>query len=196
MSLSTGQRVFILILCLALVIVPIWWVGLLPGAAARSALYEEIMGETPRAQVSMYLRAVAHGDETGALAAWELPDWELPLGRSATLASRRSEVTHKLIAVGTRPDFVILDTEWWATCCEPRVISDPSGAGGARVRVQLLDANRTPSVYILDVFTCGPYWGAAMGYPPRDWALRDVYPAGEEPLYFRLVNESTVKSLD
>ncbi len=196
MRLSTRLRVFILIFCLALVVVPLWRAGLLPGAAWRTALYEEIMGETPRAKITMYLRAVASGDESAALAAWELPDWQLPLGRSATLASRRSEVTHKLIAAGTRPDLVILCTERWRTCCEPGVTSDPSGAGGARVRVQLLDAKGTPSVYILDVFTRGPYWGSAVGYPPRDWALRDVYPAGEEPLYFRLVNESTVRSLD
>lgn len=35
-----------------------------------------------------------------------------------------------------------------------------------------------------------------MGYPPRRWVLRDAYPAGQEPLFWRLVSEPAVRSLD
>jgi len=65
------------------------------------------------------------------------------------------------------------------------------------VTVQFLDGAGRPSLYTFDLFTRGgAYWGGAMGYPARQWALRDVYPAADEPLFWRLVYEPAVRSLD
>jgi hypothetical protein len=154
-------------------------------------------GETPRAKIDAYLRNVAKGDEKAALNLWDLPTWDLPNGRSAELKARREDVTRTIIAQGIQPDTLILGIEWWGTCCEPRVISDSRSAGAARVNVQLLDRNGAPLVYVFDVFTREqPYWGAAVGYPPRQWIVRDVYALGQEPLFWRLIYEPSIRRLD
>jgi len=70
----------------------------------------------------------------------------------------------------------------------PSVISDKREAGGARMQVQFNDPAGQPVLYIFDIFVRdGPYWGAAAGYPPRRWVLRDVYLPDEEPLYWRFL---------
>jgi len=59
----------------------------------------------------------------------------------------------------------------------------PAGSDLAAVRASL--------VYVFDVFVRGnTYWGAAMGYPPREWLLRDVYPDGQAPLFWPFKNEA------
>lgn len=161
-----------------------------------TGLCERITGETPQAKATAYVRAVARGDEKAALELWEVPsppDQE----QLQALAERREQVTSELIAARVEPDFILLDAEWWTTCCEPSVTPDPRSAGGARMTVQLLDKEGSPAIYVLDVFVRdGPYWGAAAGYPFRHWALRDVYPEGQEPLYWRRLYEETIRSLD
>jgi len=78
------------------------WLSLsLPGTALRAAIVERCTGETPRARIDAYVQAVLRGDTPAALAAWELPDWELPAGRSALLAARRDQVTADLLLKAT-----------------------------------------------------------------------------------------------
>ena len=67
-----------------------------------------------------------------------------------------------------------------------RVRGETPQARVARIRVQFLDQDGLPVVTIFDVLhRDGAYWGAAAGHPPRQWALYDVYPRGEEPLSWR-----------
>jgi len=174
------------------------WLWLFPPVAAlRATVQERITGETPHAKIRAYVRAVVRGDETAALASWELPTWELPDGQSSALSERRRAVTRELMVAGVTADFLVLGTQWWRTCCEPGVINNPRDAGGARVSIQFLDRNGSPLIYVFDLFTRGgPYWGGAMGYPPRRWALRDVYPSSQEPLFWRWLYEPHTRYLD
>ncbi len=65
------------------------------------------------------------------------------------------------------------------------------------MRIQFLDNKGLPFSYIFDVFVQdGPYWGAAEGYPLRHWVIRDVYPEGQEPFYWRYVSRTTVEILE
>jgi len=171
--------------------------GYLLFPSLRLTLFERISGNTPEAKIRTYVRAMLRGDEEAALTAWELPSWELPNGRSTAIAERRLAVTREMIAADLQDDFMILDTEWWRTCCEPGVICDSLDAGGARVPVQFLDQQGLPVTYVFDIFhRDGSYWGDAMGYPRRHWVLRDVYLRGEEPLFWRLVYEPKIRHLD
>jgi hypothetical protein len=175
------------------------WLCPLPPSAPpwRATIQELIRGETPEARVAAYVQAIVRGDEEAALAAWEVRTEEAPEGRSALLNERRQEVTRELLAAGLDPDYTILGIEWWSTCCEPGVTDDPRNAGGARITVQFLGQDGWPLLYLFDVFNRGgSYWGAAAGYPPRSWALYDVYPQGDEPLFWRWVYEPTVRCLD
>jgi hypothetical protein len=201
MSMPAHRRtilpISILIALFGLGALTVWLSFSLPGTALRANLVERLTGETPQAKIDAYVQALLHGVEQSALAAWELPDWALPAERSALLMGRREQVTRDLLAAGIRNDYLILHTEWWRTCCEPGPICDGREAGGARVSVQFMDQEGRPLQYTFDLFTRdGAYWGGAMGYPPRRWALRDVYPAGQEPLFWRFVYEPAVRSLD
>ena len=160
---------------------------------AGNAAREGLMGETPEAKIAAYMRAVRRGDRATAVEAWE-PGAPTQLHHAA-LEQRREQVTDELLALKIS-EFTILEYEWWTTCCEPHVICDARNAGGARVQVQLLDDQGNPQSYVFDVFTREqPYWGDAMGNPFRRWVIRDVYAAGEEPLYWRWVHESNVRYL-
>lgn len=172
------------------------WSCNLFGCAFCSNVIERISGETAEAKVAAYVRSVARGDRRAALAVWEVPGWEGHDGWQASLGERRERVTDELIAAGIDSEFTILNVEWWGTCCEPSPIDDPRQAGGARLRVQLIRQDRSPSCYVFEVFVRdGAYWGAAAGYPPRHWALRDVYPEGQEPLFWRWVSEPSKRYL-
>jgi hypothetical protein len=190
------RRILILALLLPLLSGGVCLLGWLFLPSIRLTLLEQITGNTPAARTRAYVEAVLRGDEEAALAAWELPSWELPDGRSTALAERRQAVTRELIAADLQEDFLIRHTEWWNTCCEPGVICDPRNAGGARIAVQFLDQRGLPVTYVFDVFhRDGPYWGAAAGHPPRHWVLRDVYAQGQEPLFWRMLYEPEVRHL-
>ncbi len=165
-------------------------------AGLRATVQERLLGETPEARVNAYARAVLRGDEAAALGAWTLPEGELGEGRWQALRERRTDVTQALLGAGLERAYAIGHIEWWVTCCEPGITDQPRGAGGARVRVEFLDRDGLPQAYVFDVLhRDGPYWGAALGYPVRRWALYDVYPAGEAPLYWRFVHEPPVRWL-
>ncbi len=181
---------------LGLSLLSLWLSGPTAGGALRASLLERIRGETPEARIEAYVDAVLRGDEAAALAAWKVPAEDGADEQSNLLRQRRQEVTRTLIAADLDSEYMITRTEWWRTCCEPGVTCDPRSAGGARVRVQFLDQDGLPVTYVFDVFhQDGAYWGAAAGYPPRRWALRDVYPRGEEPLYWRWVYTPRVEHL-
>ncbi len=158
---------------------------------------ETLTGETPEAKIGAYVQAVLRGNEQGALATWELLNPDPMPARAEQLSARREAVTRELVSAHFQRDYRILNIQWWGTCCEPRVINSPRDAGGARVTVQFLDDKGLPSLYVFDVFTRGgAYWADALGYPPRQWVLRDVYRFDDKPLYWTLVNTSTVTSSD
>ena len=130
-----------------------------------------------------------------ALSLWELPSLTNS-DQLRALAGRRKQVTSDLLAARLDSRFTILHIEWWGTCCEPGVSEDARDAGGARMRVQLLDKKGVPLVYVFDVFVrVLPYWGAAEDYPLRRWVIRDIYPEGQEPFYWRFVSKTTIEYL-
>jgi hypothetical protein len=158
-------------------------------AALWASLQEQLTGETPEAKIAAYIHAVSERQGQAALDVWELPDWDTTSGRWAPLIKRRQKITQELVAADIQSDFFILATEWWRTCCEPGVITNTRNAGGARVWVELHNGRGVRQVYIFDVWVRGnAYWGAAMGYPPRQWVLRDVYPEGQTPLFWQFTN--------
>lgn len=154
---------------------------------------EQLTGEIPQAKVTAYLHAISQHDTKAALGLWE-PQAPNPEQLDA-LQQRREKVTDELLATGMT-DSRIFETEWWTTCCEPHVTCSSRNAGGARIQVQILNDKGLPLLYIFDVFAREqPYWGDAMGNPPRHWVIRDLYALGQEPLFWRLVYEPHIRFL-
>ena len=156
------------------------------GELSPNMLLEVISGETPQAKIAAYLQAIQAQDRDAALDIW------IPPSSNPELYDRRNQVTDELLAHKIT-GFTIFEPQWWKTCCEPGVVFDARNAGGARVRVQVLDQSGQPWSYNFDVFVDGPYFGAAEGNPYRHWMLRDVYPAGDLPLYWRLLYTGTIQ---
>ncbi len=170
----------------------LWWINTPDGKLFQ----ENLIGETPQAKVKAYVQVVTQGDETTALSLWELP-YLTNSEQLDALSGRRKQITSNLLAANLDSRFMILHIEWWGTCCEPGVTGNARDAGGARVRVQLIDKSGLPLIYIFDVFVQDlPYWGAAEGYPLRHWVIRDIYPEGQEPFYWRFVSKRTTEYLE
>lgn len=153
----------------------------------RADLVEAVTNERPEAKVDAFLRATAAGDETAALAVWEIPDWLARQDVGPRMAERRAAVTRDLASLRLEWSGQPTGIQWWRTCCEPGVIESSREAGFARIYVSLSrpDDQRT-WFYVLDVVTRGgAYWGGATGYQPRQWMLVDVYPTSEQPLFWR-----------
>lgn len=187
-------KIGIAVIALAGVGLGYWLFGLADGTLLR----ERIAGETPQAKMTAYVRAAMRGDEDAALELWELPH-SADYDQYEALSERREKVTGGLAADGARTNlqFTILHIEWWRTCCELAPVCDSRNAGGARVLVQFLDDEGLPSLYTFDVFVRDlPYFGDGAGNPFRHWVIRDVYPAGHAPLFWRLVSETTVEYLE
>ena len=145
---------------------------------------ETLMGEVPDRKVHQFVDAIILKNENVALAIWELPDWQLANQNNLEIQNRRNAITKQLIDSNIQ-GLEVTTTEWWRTCCEPAVTNDPRNAGGARIHVQLLDTKGEVHPYIFDVFVRDTtYWGAAQGYPIRQWILRDVYLENQDPLFF------------
>ena len=158
--------------------------ALLLGNFSPNMLLELVSGETPQAKITAYLQAIQAQNRAAALEAWTLPASNTE--SFAELSERRDLVTDELLArqmIG----FTIFEPEWWSTCCDPGVIRHARNASGARVQAQVVDAQGQPWLYTFDVFTNGPYWGDAAGNPYRRWLLRDVFPLGETPVYWKVV---------
>jgi hypothetical protein len=141
-------------------------------------LVERVIGETPQAKVASYLALVAREDRDEALALWPAserlgPEYE----------ARRHSVTTELEELGPELSHRVVKIEWWGTCCEPHIITDSREAGFARLWVEVSGGGEARQ-YVFDVFTRFGYGGRPDGYPVRHWEIVDVYPAGEEPLYW------------
>jgi hypothetical protein len=164
----------------------VWLLGPSTFDGLPTLLVERLRGERPQTQVDAYVRAILAGDEEAALDVWVPPDSERSDEQSEALRQRRQEITQQWIAANLGETYTITDIDWWTTCCTPHVTCDARSAGGARIRVQFLDQDGLPVLYIFDVFHEEvPYGGATTGYPPRRWALYDVYPLDGEPLFWR-----------
>jgi hypothetical protein len=159
---------------IAVAVVAAGWVALDP------MLRERLTGDVPEARVRDYLAATQRGDDGAAAAMWQLR--ELP--QVAGLRERRDGTTARLAAAHAA--LVRIERiEWWRTCCEPGVIGDPRNAGLARATV-ILHTSTGDERFIFDVLAkTTTYWGDAGGNPPHDWTIRDVYPDGAAPLFFR-----------
>jgi hypothetical protein len=140
-------------------------------------LVEQALGRTPQAAIARYLHAITEGDRQGALDLWSLDG-----SPTVDLKARRQSVTDALLAYEPNPKHVVLELEWWSTCCEPGVIDDPDQAGGVRARVAVSSEHKPVMVYRFDLLVPGGYWGDAAGNPVRRWILVDVYPDKEAPL--------------
>ncbi len=94
-------------------------------------------------------------------------------------------MTRELEALGPELSHRVLEIEWWGTCCEPHIITDSREAGFSRLWVEVSGGNE-PRQYVFDVLAPPmSYLGRWGGYPVRHWQILEVYPAGEEPLYWR-----------
>ena len=152
------------------------------------------MGNLPQEKVDAFVQSIVQGNKTAAVKLWEIYDKSSPEQQNA-MGKRQEIVIPALLSAKINPEYMILGIEWWGTCCEPRVINDARNAGGARIKVQFLSKNELPIVYTFDVFTREPYWGVAEGYPPRDWVIRDVYPENKKPLFWTLIFEPQIQSI-
>jgi hypothetical protein len=190
MAATQMRKLFGLVLLVALACLIGVWLFVSPNG---KVIIEQTTGETPEGKLQAYAHAIASTDENSALRLWELPTLPNVVQLNA-LAMRHTRVTSELLAASIKPEYVVLNVEWWSTCCDPTVINDSRNAGGARMQVQFLDGKGSPQVYVFDVFVRNlPYWGAALGYPLRQWAIRDVYPRGEEPLFWRYVAKTAIQ---
>ncbi len=166
-----------------------FWLIVQNNIELRYYLLEHSTANQPQAQIAEFVQAIVRGEYSTARQLWEIEN----VDTQDEITERRESVISDLASAGIQPDYMVLHVEWWSTCCEPSVTCDSRGAGGARMSVQFLDENGHPIAYIFDVFTREqPYWGAAMGYPPREWVIRDIYPRDEEPLFWRRIYESQV----
>ena len=165
--------------------------ALTTGGYSPNMFLELVSGETPQARITAYLQAIQSQDRAAALDTWSLPSD----GTDAfvALSGRRYSITDELLSRKIT-GFTIFEPQWWSTCCDPGVTFQSRNAGGARVQVQVLDAQGQPWIYIFDVFVDGPYYGDATGNPYRHWLLRDIYPSDELPIYWKLLYTGGVHS--
>jgi hypothetical protein len=171
-----------------------FWLALQNNDLLRDYLLEQPGKTRPQMQIADFVQAVTRKDSPAALALWEIRD-SSPANVQSHLAARREGIIADLIAHEIDPNYMILDIEWWRTCCEPGVINDWRNAGGARIHVQFMTGAGDPIHYYFDVFTrLQPYPGEAAGYPKQDWVIRDVYPADQQPLFWPLIYEAQIRS--
>lgn len=110
-----------------------------------ASLIERLSGNSPQTRIASFVEAVV-GDPSAAVQLWETEPSAIELSR------RPESVVAYLIAADIAPDYMILDIDWWTTCCEPSVICNSREAGGSRITVQFMDRNRQPMLNTFDVF--------------------------------------------
>jgi len=159
----------------------------------RYFILEQPTVNQPITKIDDFIKAIIRLDSFSAIELWEISDDALSVSHS-DLVRRREEVVSKLISETINPDYKIIYVEWWKTCCDPGVTNDSRSAGGARINIQFIGSNGNPISYIFDVFAREqPYWGKAESYQPRDWVIRDIYPNGQNPMYWLFVYEPRIR---
>lgn len=134
---------------------------------------ERATGNTPELSAAAYVSALTDRDESLALARWSLAG-----SRSDALDARRAALTHRLLGTRTHQ---VRTTQWWSTCCEPSITTPEYAkyAGFARLTVDLDGAP-----YVFDILAPGQVDRFHDTGAPRTWVIHDVYPAGEQPLFW------------
>lgn len=168
------------------------WQAIQMNTELRYFLFEQATDNLPQAAIAEFIQSIVQKNKAAAHDLWEVYQ-DPSTAQQKALEERKEKVISYLMTVEIQPEYLVLSTEWWSTCCEPRVINDSRSAGGARVNVQLMDKNGLPLSYIFDVFTRDPYWGSAEGYPPRDWVIRDVYPNYGKPMFWLFEYEPIIR---
>lgn len=177
------KKTVLIITIIALSIIGIYIVSI---SGILNPFIEKITNETPEAKINAYIQAVSKGDKETALKIWEYPTWNLESNDYILLKERREKATDELIKEKITSNFTITNIEWWSTCCMPSIISNSNGAGGARAKVELTDINNKKNIYIFDIFVRETHYGGATEEPKlRHWVIRDIYPLGEEPLFWK-----------
>jgi len=167
------------------------WLLARSNPAVRYTLLQDADLHEPKVQIDAFVQALLRRDAAAATELWEVTETWAERG----MEDRRDTIISDLLQADIEADYRINEVEWWRTCCEPGVTCNSRGAGGARITVQFMQGDK-PLTYIFDIFTRElPYWGAATGYPPREWVIRDVYPRGNTPLFWALVYESDVRQV-
>lgn len=138
---------------------------------------EILTGQTPNAQLSRYLAAIAQGDRASALALWQSPH-----PGDGDMVQRRQVMTEQLLEFGPSLRYQIVDRVWWTTCCMPGITDDPGSAGGVQIKASLSSREGQEQIYVFCLRVPGTYWGAAGGYRLRRWVLVDVYPVQDRAL--------------
>ena len=192
--INKAAFVFIFLAGVVLGVGGLWW-AILNNTELRYYLLEQADVNLPQAQIASFVRSIVRGDKAAAAKLWEVYSGPSSTKQTA-LMKRREAVITDLLSAGINPEYMVLDVEWWTTCCEPGVTNESRNAGGARIRIQFIDQQGSPISYMFDVFTREqPYWGGAMGYPPRTWVIRDVYPYDQDPMYWPLIYEPQIRSV-
>lgn len=138
-------------------------------------LIEKIINESPEAKISAYVQAISKGDRETAFSLWEHPRLNIPSEYVILVKERKEKAFNNFINMKINPDFKIISTEWWSTCCTPSITNNPKDAGRAVVKAEL-NINNEKRVYVFNVIVKGEnYAGEAMGYPVRHWEIGDVY---------------------
>jgi len=135
----------------------VFWVGVCIGLGGllliinnnehvRYYLLELPTRNQPESNIDAFVQALIRDDHTEAVRLWEIQG-DTSLYTSSELKNRRESVISDLTAEEINPEYIIMDIEWWRTCCELSVIHDTRDAGGARIRVQFLDPSGNPLQY-------------------------------------------------
>jgi hypothetical protein len=143
------------------------------------AIVARLTADEPDGQLALFAGAIRSGDLARARSLWVIPANASGVVRDG-LEERQHEIMAELARFAGAP-YAVERVQWWANCCMPSVIPSRHGAGGARYWVRF-DGSSTP--YVVDIFAIDTSW-LYDGQPARGWAVRDVYPEGERPLYFR-----------
>lgn len=168
------------------------WIVLQFDTELRYFFQEPTLGDTPQSKIAGFIAAVNRDDKSATFEYWEISETE-----SESMWVRREAIVNELLQLEDNVKYRIRHVEWWSTCCEPGVIYNSRGAGGVRYSVQIYAKNGWSTMYTFDVFVNRlVYFGAAEGYPPRHWLIRDVYPAGQEPLYWPYRFEPQVEYIE
>lgn len=171
-------------LVINLAVEPVWQ----PYASTYGSPFGEIqVWVAIKERLDGYLVPLSEHDIQRALHVWEVPE-ELPKERLSALNQRKQEITAFLAKSNVDSTYSILDMQRWnPPCCEfsfPGVTDSYTLAIGVRVKVQLINKDGDPiGIYNFDIFAPPSkyaHWGETVY-----WRIRDVYPEGNEPLYWR-----------